>query len=540
MYKIIVADDEQLERQAIKAILENREEFDVKIIGEACNGEEALKLTEKLNPDIIFMDIKMPDIDGLESARIITDKFPWVKIIMLTAFDEFSYAQKALKLGALDYLLKPARPYQIINIVKKAIKEIEMEKQRQQKERELKERLKMVMPYIEMSFVLDLIFGNIDDLQEIKERSNFLGMNSIPCVVMLVNIDGFSRATHHQSEINKQFLKKDVLSCIRSVIDEYNSLMAIPLGGDKIIILYSSTKDKEKEKIKHSVVELGEKIRKEIEKNTPVTVTVGIGGYYSDPRELYNSYQEAINSQRHSFFIGGNQVIHIDDVRDFEKTSITYPYKKEKELVEKIKMGDGKGACRILQEFLELWFEGEGKGHPFMIKARMLELLVVLTRGAVEGGADFKELSEFNYQNTRDLIDIKTRHELKSWMESILTKLVEMVNNNRDSFKLKTINKSLKYIRENYRDVTLEKVSSFVHLSPYYFSRLFKNEVGCTFIEHVTNLRLEQAKKMLKFTSDSIVDIARKVGYGETGYFSKVFKKKFGISPNEYRKKEQG
>ncbi|NPV43657.1 MAG: response regulator [Firmicutes bacterium] len=538
MYKIVVADDEQLERQVIKAILENGEEFDVKIVGEACDGENAIKLTEKLNPDIIFMDIKMPDIDGLESTKIIKDKFPHVKIIMLTAFDEFSYAQEALKLGALDYLLKPARPHQIINVLKKAIKEIEMEKKRRQKESELKERLKMVMPYIEISFVLDLVFGNIDDLQEIKERLTFLGMNSIPCVVMLVNIDNFSKATYYQSEINKQFLKKDVLSSIRSVIDEYNSLMAVPLGGDNIIILYSSTKDKGKGEIKNSVVELGEKIRKEIEKNTPVTVTVGIGGYYNDPRELYNSYQEAINSQRHSFFIGGNQVIHIDDVRDFEKTGITYPYKKEKELVEKVKMGDGKGASRILKEFLELWFEGEEKGHPFMIKTRMLELLVMLTRGAVEGGADFKELSEFNYKNTRELIDIKSRDELKSWVEIILTKLVEMVNNNRDSFKQKTINKSLNYIRENYRDITLGKVSSFVHLSPYYLSRLFKNEVGCTFIEYVTNLRLEQAKKMLKSTSDSIVDIARKIGYSEPGYFSKVFKKKFGISPNEYRKNE--
>jgi len=538
VYKIVVADDEQLERQVIKAILESGEEFDVKIVGEACDGENAIKLTEKLNPDIIFMDIKMPDIDGLESTRIIKDKFPHVKVIILTAFDEFSYAQEALKLGALDYLLKPARPHQIINVLKKAIKEIEMEKKRRQKESELKERLKMVMPYIEISFVLDLVFGNIDDLQEIKERLTFLGMNSIPCVVMLVNIDNFSKATYYQSEINKQFLKKDVLSSIRSVIDEYNSLMAVPLGGDNIIILYSSTKDKEKGEIKNSVVELGEKIRKEIEKNTPVTVTVGIGGYYNDPRELYNSYQEAINSQRHSFFIGGNQVIHIDDVRDFEKTGITYPYKKEKELVEKVKMGDGKEASRILKEFLELWFEGEEKGHPFMIKTRMLELLVVLTRGAVEGGADFKELSEFNYKNTRDLIDIKSRDELKSWVEIILTKLVEMVNNNRDSFKQKTINKSLKYIRENYRDITLGKVSSFVHLSPYYFSRLFKNEVGCTFIEYVTNLRLEQAKKMLKSTSDSVVDIARKIGYSEPGYFSKVFKKKFGISPNEYRKNE--
>lgn len=349
MYKVLVADDESIERRAISIILKRK--TGIKLIGEANNGIDAIKKAKSLNPDIIIMDIKMPMMNGLEATKEILKTNPNIKTIILTAYDEFCYAQQALKIGAVDYLLKPARP---------------------------------------------------DDLLKSLNYSMKIG-NSKPAT----------------------FDEKD----LKTFIDVYKNSM-----------LY--------EKIK-----IGDKIAVKIELNKIV--------------------DRSINN----------------------------------------KVGDFKKFAMILFIKLIDFISNENN----IIEDKLLEL-----------SNSFQ--SELNLSNDNQ--------NIKYTLNIYLDKLFEIVSNNHELEPPILIKKAIKYIEKNYNKcITLEDVAEYVHLNPQYFSRYFKKMMNINFIDYLSKLRINLSKKLLAKTDLSINSISLKVGYIDSSYFCKVFKKIEGISPYNFRKK---
>lgn len=538
MYRVLIADDEQLERQAVKFILQKRLDFEIDLVGEACNGAKAVELAQKFEPEIIFMDIKMPDLDGLESTRIIKNMCPDVKIIILTAFDEFSYAQEALKLGALDYLLKPARPSQIVSIMHKAVSQLKHKEKTRSKDTKLGAEIKNIMPYLEMALVYNLIFGNVNSLPQIEGLEHIRSMVSKPSFIMTAQINELWKLSASGNTKSLQFFYGDVLGFIKSsASQEEGFLAAAPMDRDKVVLLFGEPNNGKP--AKDYSIQVAKRIHQKVRKKLNVDLDIAVGNSYYDVSDLHKSYWETVNILTCAFLTGDKQVIHTDDLETFDYKQQSYPYTKEKILIEKVKLGDEKTVCKIAKEFFEHWFDDEGMYNPIIAKHHMIELLAVLGRGAVEGGLEPESVFKFNFDQMRNLMNLNSVKELEVWMEQVLIDLVKKVNNCTESYKLKIINKGIKFINDNLKDVTLEKVSEHVHVSPYYFSRLFKAKKGSTFIDYVTNLRMNKAKQLIKTTNDSIVLIAKQIGYAEPGYFSKVFKKKFGITPNEYRKKQK-
>ncbi|MGI6113916.1 MAG: PocR ligand-binding domain-containing protein [Mahellales bacterium] len=214
----------------------------------------------------------------------------------------------------------------------------------------------------------------------------------------------------------------------------------------------------------------------------------------------------------------------------------TYPMDKERELLGKVRLGDRIGAKEILNDLLGHIFFKSG-GNPETMKARILELIVVISRAAVEGGASLDKLFGLNYQFIQELAGIHDFDELCHWIVKVLDTFLDRVYETRNIKNAKSLGEALNFIRENYKNnLSLESVSQQIYISPYYLSHLFKEELGITFVEYLTRVRIEEAKKLLKDSSMSIVAIASEVGYEDASYFSKVFKKTTGLSPNQYRK----
>jgi two-component system response regulator YesN len=215
MYKIMIVDDEYLEREALSIILKNRCTIeDIDIIGTASNGEEAVELSKVNKIDIIFIDIKMPKKDGLQALKEIKKFLPEAKFVIMTAYDEFEYVQEALKLNIEEYLLKPVKPTKVDSVMQKITKKIKKRREEEEVKEKMKEKLNMVLPYIKMSFVFDLIFLDIDTVEEIKNRASFFNIKDLPSAVMIADIDKFARRTVNQDEIERQLLKKKVFNII--------------------------------------------------------------------------------------------------------------------------------------------------------------------------------------------------------------------------------------------------------------------------------------------------------------------------------------
>jgi len=257
-----------------------------------------------------------------------------------------------------------------------------------------------------------------------------------------------------------------------------------------------------------------------------------VASHISDAEHL--QYLEQTEFHNHQSHI--SQYIHgIKSMGGDESKISEYPFEKEKELLSCIAMGDKKGAQTILNKILGHIFFSSG-GDFETIKARMLELIVLLSRAAMEGGADVEEIFGLNYKYLKTIHKFKTVEELTYWLSKIMIRFTDCVFNLKDIKHADVIYKAVNYINENYMNkITLEEVAAHVYLSPSYFSKVFKDNMKCNFNTYVNRVRVERSKQLLLNENINLVDVSNLVGYEDQSYFSKVFKKIVGVTPGKYR-----
>jgi two-component system response regulator YesN len=219
-----------------------------------------------------------------------------------------------------------------------------------------------------------------------------------------------------------------------------------------------------------------------------------------------------------------------------------YPYEKERELIGLVRLGDRTGAKEILNEILGsilYCHEDYCSDRDFEImKARTLELMVVLSRAAVEGGASLDKLLGLNFVYLQQLGESRRMEELWVWLVQVLDRFLDTVYESRNIKNFRLIDDAVKYMRAHFCDcdLSLDRAAAAIHVSPFYLSHLFRDELGTTFIAYLTEIRLEEAKKLLRDTSLSIKQVSDRVGYSDASYFSKVFKKHEKVTPARFRR----
>ncbi len=530
MYKLMIADDEILERQALRFIIENNCP-DMEIIAETGDGKSAVSIAAAEKPEIVLMDIRMPELNGLEAARTIRTMLPDTVIVMLTAFDEFSYAKEALSIGAVEYLLKPVRPKDLLQTLQSVAESVGRRKQKEQEEAELRKNIEHAMPFIKNSFIQDLISGKITDLANLRERAGFLGIKAEAGVILVANIDNFKQITRSASELERQIVKQRVYHHICEIVGK--DILVVPFGGDEIIILLGYAGVVAPEQVEQEVRATACKIRDSIIQ-LGISITVGIGRFYDDPLQLHKSYIEAASAQQQKIYIGDNQIIHIDEVPHLSAVAFRYPFNYERNLLDKVRCGERQQAKEVLRQLLHEIFTA--KASMEMVKACVLELLIVLSRAAVEGGANLEQLTLLNFNCINRLNDCVDREEVRQWILDAVDQFMDNMLENRSSMNVRLINKACAYITENFhKSISLEEVAHTVHLSPYYFSRIFKAEKGFNFVDFLTKVRIDKAKLMLQNPEQTVVRVAAEAGYQDASYFCRVFRQEVGVTPNQYR-----
>jgi len=226
-----------------------------------------------------------------------------------------------------------------------------------------------------------------------------------------------------------------------------------------------------------------------------------------------------------------------EEENSFIYISSLYPLETERELLRRVRLGDKEGAKEVLNEILgKILFKNAGRTE--IVRARILELAVVLSRAAVEGNAELEMILGLNFEYIQKLGKLKSIEELCVWIVEVLDRFTECVYENKNIKNVNVIRNAQEFIRTNYKKkIKLEDISKVVYLSPYYLSHIFKKETGYTLFQFLTNVRIEEAKRLLETTRWSATRISFEIGCTDQSYFCKVFKKKAGISPYEYRKR---
>lgn len=450
------------------------------------------------------------------------------KVIFLNETFAFEQLKKIMRNGAYDCWKLPIDTSVFISFLRKKYIEIQREIANSKAE------AKFVLNSLRESLAYDLLYGNIKNAKDIWTRSRLANLSLIPNTVLLCHIDHFNHIVKNKGERWKYLLRKEISRTINNYSSQYESLIVL-VDQQKFAVLLSLPVQLEEKTYKKLAIEYAQKLRDEINRQTIYTVTIGIGNYYEDARNLHLSYQESIQAQSYRLFQEDNSIIHIDDLNYFS-TSEYYEYKfRIQEMTKKFSVGDLNGVHTIWEEIYHS-VASLGNYRPDDFRILVLDILFSLSKTAIQNGANPKHLIPLQIKYAKELHQIESLVEIDKWIRKIITNYMDFVKEGHVEQILKSVHKVLQYIENNYYlDISLEDVAEKVGLSTNYLSAIFKQTTGSSFINYLTNLRMEKAKLKLQELDLSIYEVAESIGYSSSQYFSRVFKKKTGMTPTAYR-----
>ncbi|MEG1478530.1 MAG: response regulator, partial [Clostridiales bacterium] len=429
MIKVMIADDEQLQRQYLRSVIEGQPQL-YKVVAEAANGEEAVTMGLEQKPDIVFLDIRMPGFDGIEVARRLRVALPGVKIVIVSAYGEFHYAQQAVGLGMAEYLLKPVESDEILSISAKLADSIEIEKEKQRDLDETKATLADALPFIKIGFVMDLINGNLSDEIEMNNRASFFGVSSPLRLAMNIWMDNISAQNNLRSELEKQIIQRQVTEIVEDCLEEWPQHFCISLGNGQFTILLAAEEEVEDTLLKSMAMALGEKICKAVRDNGSTTVTVGVGRGGQGPSGIARSYREATVAGEYRVLYGGDQPIHADDVEATSEYANVLKQGYEKNLVMAVCMGDWD---RTVRSFLSLWSEYISDDDQIArIRLKIAEICSVVVRASVDSGVSFENLEESRLNLEHQLAKETSLDMMKEKVVNWLNELVSRIRTSRE------------------------------------------------------------------------------------------------------------
>ncbi len=531
MYRLLIADDEQIVLDSIRFIVE-KNFTDVVVAGTARSGREAIEKAENLKPDIIFMDIMMPGINGIEAIKEIRSRLGNVLIVILSAYDQFDFAKEAVKLEVMEYLLKPVNQGKIVETIKKTVEAINRDRKKWKRELELKEKLESMLPVVENGFICSMLFFD-DNSREFSIYKDIFELDEESGYVVAVK---FYDTKNEDGTVNRAGLRDRTLTFYRYLRESFKrkcKCLIGPLMLDRFFVYVPAHPKEDEYTMKLEAINIVEHVYNSLAEKGGLDISIGIGRVYRTRENISRSYEESLRAVK---YLSGSGLIHIMDVPAGEHSASEYPMAKEKLLLEKAASGETDACLQIFNQIYD-WLLNEYPSSLRRIKKKLLELMVLIHRMGCNYKIRNEEYSRLdNYVD--DLLSIEDPIELKVWcrerIEQVSQAIGDMMENRLNSLILMAVN----YIKENYRkEIALEDISREVNISPHYFSKLFKEQVGENFIDYITSLRIQKAKEHLAENRLSVKEICFDIGYTDPNYFSRLFKRVVGITPTEYKEK---
>ena len=543
MLKTFLVEDEVVIREMIKKMIP-WEQYGFELAGEASDGEMALPLILQSKPDLLITDIKMPFMDGLTLSKLVKKELPNIKIVILSGYDDFNYAKQAISIGVEDYLLKPITKNAFIE----RLEEIRNRFEHERTQIEYYEKFRLEMQEYERNASRDFFESLVradSNLEEIYQRADRLNLDIVAEAYNILifspdisdsscnSTEGYSdwEAEVHK-KIENYFLTHPVAMLFRHQVFSY----AILVKGQRDSI-EANTRE---------CVEMIQKIMEETSKNADWFIAVGEEA--DRLSRIKQSYHTAARTYAFRYLYDGHILYYnmLEQVR--ESSSDT----SKTETVQLKNVNINALNPEILQKFLSSGLEDEVDSfvHDYFhaIGKEPMESLVF--RNYVVLSVRFSVLSflkkigyddtELSREETDDIVE-KTSQSTEAsiaYAEDLLKRAIAIRDENAGNQNRSVLKQAVDFIDGHYMDeeISLNKVAHVANVSANHFSALFSQNMGQTFIEYLTTLRMDKAKELLRCTSKRSSEIAGEVGYKDAHYFSYLFKKTQRMTPSEYRK----
>ncbi len=520
MFNILVTDDEQIVIDSLSFII-NKNFADEAKVFTALSGTEAIEIVMKENIDIMFMDINMPGLSGLETVSVITKLKPHIVFVILSAFDRFQYAQEAINLGAYKYITKPVNRNVVIETIRGAMQFVEEKQGKLSADMELHKKLDMVSPMIENDFIYACIYNN-DKSADLSSYLDYFNISENPWVFCCFEVPNINSDNQYST-----YLK------IHELLNEEHRCLVSSFIMNRIAVFFPIFSENP------AYTEIQEQIKKlytTLSYNISAGIRAGVSSIFTDKSQLQTSYAQALSALNKTTLNGG--IIFSDGMsyssgqENPEKKSNSIGEFKN-QIITKLTSSDSNG----VKSFLELYTSELISQKPASdkIKNQFFDLIVTANNATRELNKNFTSDTFDNaFATLSTENDIKL---IKEFAQKFLMECTQAVTNVKKAEENPIIKKVCSYVDENLScDISLETAADFAGVSSFYLSKLFKEEKGETFINFISDKRLEKSRQLLEQTELSIKEITAEVGYNDQNYFSRIFKNKYGLSPKEYRK----
>ena len=537
MLKVFLVEDEFVVREGIKNNIDwSGHGYD--FCGEAGDGEVAYSMIQKLKPDIVITDIKMPFMDGITLSRMIKSEFPWIEIIILTGYEDFQFAREAIKIGVSCYLLKPVNGESIMKEVEALSEKIREKKSEREAAQRYEEEMRERTELDKRDFFNTLVKGGASAselLNEAKELS--IDISALRYNIMLLKIWSDK---HDIGEYSNSVLR--VEETVRTIAEEQSALF-FDFKVEGTALLFKGDDDKDiKRKIDKAVAQMKELFSgyKHIRYFGAIGQTVG------RITEIHTSFDWASRAYAHLYLTNENAFLVGSAEGLRPETNVDIPSEIDPKHIDRrlMKRFLRAGEPSELTFFLEEYLNNIG---DHALRSKMLRQYIamdvyfcVADFAENELGLSKEEMEQkIAFPDGEVLLDENKTHD---YLSDILGTALDLREDHTLGRYHDVMKDAIAYIYEHYsdEDLSLNTLAAQVNFSPNHLSSIFKQETGQPFIKYLTDYRMNMAKEMLRRTSKKSNEIGILVGYKDPHYFSYLFKKTQGVTPTQYRSMGHG
>ena len=534
MFKVFLVEDEIVVREGIRKNIP-WDAYGFLYSGDAPDGELALPLIRQIQPDLLITDIKMPFMDGLALIELVRKELPRTKIIIISGHDDFSYAQQAIRMGVEQYLLKPIVKGKMVEILIALHKKMEAEQQQQEYLARFQREVQEYETFARRRFFEQIVTGGLSVL-EISETAKALDIDvNAPfynTVLFSLNNAGYDGSAPESYT--------DALAAIQDKIRQFiavhlelilfiwniTTYVVLVKGGQDDIVQRTGDCIKN---VQNCCAIAGRDVNWHIACGTPVSRLGAIPACYAEASRVL-SYR---------YLCPEEHILSEASIRDFQKKDGPQMDKGKKGIEqERIHNFLSNGAGEEIDHFIDqLLQSAEGEGVSLPLFCRYLTMTVYFAVVEYLDSIGCRADSLWSLE-LRPNANVSAPEEARQYACHVIGQAIELRDRESKKQQSDLLNQAMEFIDEHYHEesISLDRVARKVNISPNYFSAIFSQEVGLTFIEYLTSKRIDKAKHMLRQTDRRPSEIAFAVGYKDPHYFSFVFKKVSGCTPSEYRR----
>lgn len=527
MRKLMIVDDNHLSAEGIEKNID-WESLNAEIVHICYNGSSAIEAMQKEAVDLIITDIEMPDLDGISMSQMALSINPMVKILLISAYDKFEYARRALRLGALDYIEKPLDYNYLIQKVKNAFASIE----REEKNREL---LRQSRPLLIEKFFRELTHTPSKEARfRFKSYMEYLKLPLHHSFYNVIAIE-LENAQEYKDACGVEKFQIALLN-IRDMILEHTAVFTYVylldnFDGYLCILGQDGKNPNHFLQVSHKVITaLAEESQKQ-----DLSLNAGIGTIVTDIWNLSRSLESAVRALEYRFFFPHKNVFDGREALGRDLSVTDFSDSREEELIRLL--------CKKDEEAISLWLLEFSKGlrENFQTKnfafIQIYSLLGRILKFFYELNLDTEDLEKKIIYVYNHMEQFHTTEELCSWLKDLCHLVCQKLDSSLNDYHKKLCESVISFVSENFRSNTLclNDIAREANVSPAYLSALFKKNQGISISDLITSQRIDAACRYLSATSMSLKEISLKCGYANQYYFSTSFKKKMGMTPSAYR-----